>query len=80
MKKTARGFSVYGEYKDSRRNKIRIQQSSSATQEAVWIFVENEKGEEAYVHLGQMHAVSPHLTKAQARRVAKALLRFADGE
>ena len=35
----------------------------------VWIFCK---------HMGRLQARSPHLTPAQARRVAKALLRFAN--
>lgn len=78
MKKTSRGFSIYGEYKDSRGNTLRVQKSSSAMEDAVWIFVKDKDGQEAYEHLGEIHAVSPHLTKAQARRVAAALMKFAN--
>lgn len=78
MKKTQRGFSIFGEYKDSRGNTVRIQESSCAAR-AVWIFVHNAEDKEVIEHLGKHMAVSPHLSPAQARRVAKALLKFADG-
>lgn len=78
MKRTQRGFRIYGEYKVSRLCTVRIQESSSAAGRFVWIFCHNEKGEDAIVHLGKPHAVSPHLSRAQARRVANALLKFAD--
>jgi len=79
-KKTPRGFSIYGAYKDSRDNTVRIQESSACGGPFVWLFVRDAKGRETYEHMGAHQAVSPHLTRAQARRVAKALLRFADGD
>jgi hypothetical protein len=77
-KKTHRGF-AYRDIKDSRGNTVRVQQSSAAGGPFAWIFVKNAEGQEVIEHLGSFVAVSPHLTRAQARRVAKALLRFADG-
>jgi hypothetical protein len=77
-KRTPRGFAIYGEYKDSRDNTVRIQESSSAAGPHVWIFVKNKDGAEVIEHLGNHMAVSPHLTPAQARRVANALLKFAN--
>lgn len=79
-KRTPRGFSIYGEYKDSRGQTVRVQESSSAMGPCVWIFCNAEDGSDALIHLGKPTARSPHLTKAQARRVAAALLRFANGE
>lgn len=70
MKRTDRGFDIYGEYKDSYGCLVRIQESSVAAKHCVWIFTVDSLGVNA----------SPHLTKSQARRVAKALLKFADGE
>jgi hypothetical protein len=78
MKRTQRGFAIYGAYKDSRNNVVRIQESSSAAGPHVWIFTNDRDGRDAIIHLGQPHSVSPHLTPAQARRVAQALERFAD--
>ena len=78
MKKTNRGFKIYGEYKDSRKNKIRIQESSSAEGSYCWIFVEDSSGQDAIIHLGKPQSISPHLSKKQAKRIANALLRFAD--
>ena len=44
----------------------------------VWIFCKHQAGQQAIEHMGRLQARSPHLTPAQARRVAKALLRFAN--
>lgn len=73
MKKTQRGF-WYKSYKDSRGCIVRIQRSSSACEDCVWIFTEDPAG----VYLDGKP--SPHLTRQQARRVANALLMFADGK
>ena len=80
LKRTERGFAIYGEYKDSRGNSIRVQQSSAVGGPFCWLFVKDREGCEVYQHMGQYSAVSPHLTRAQARRIGKALLRFADGD
>jgi hypothetical protein len=77
-KRTPRGF-AYRDIKDSRGSVVRVQQSSAVGGPFAWIFVRNSQGAEVNNHLGSWHAVSPHLTRAQARRVARALLRFADG-
>lgn len=76
--RTARGFAIYGAYKDSRGNTVRVQESSACGGPFCWIFANNPEGASAIMHLGQPSSVTPHLTKAQARRVARALLRFAD--
>lgn len=78
MRKTTRGFRVYGVYKDNRKNTITIQESSSAAGAFCWIFVKNKEGKEVYTHLGQHYAVSPHLNKRQAGWIANALLKFAE--
>lgn len=67
MKKTARGFNIYGECKDSKGSTITIQESSS-TQRAVWIFCENPNPN--YLNS------EPHLTPAQAKRIVKYLNKF----
>ncbi len=79
-KTTSRGFRIYGEFKDSYHSTVRIQESSAAGALRVWIFCKNHRGEDAVTCVGapgSVSAVSPHLTRAQARRVAKALLEFA---
>ena len=76
MKRTNRGFNIYSEIKDSYGQEVRVQQSSNAEIEACWIFCHKE-GKDAHIHLGNPQAYSPHLTKAQAKKVAKALLKFA---
>ena len=76
-KTTARGFRIYGEYKHT-RGTVRIQQSSASGHPCVWIFSRNQNGEDATIHMGGATSHPPHLTKAQARRVAKALLEFAE--
>lgn len=37
---TERGFAVYDEFADRYKNKIRVQESSIATEPCVWIFAE----------------------------------------
>jgi len=78
MKKTARGFNIYSGIKDSYGQEVRVQQSSNAEIEACWIFCHKD-GKDAHIHLDKPQAYSPHLTKAQARKVATALLKFANG-
>lgn len=73
MKKTVRGFNVYTEFRDTYGQKIAVVESSAATQHCVWIQIE------ARPIAPESLNNFPHLNKVQARRVAKALLRFADG-
>jgi hypothetical protein len=81
MKRTSRGFAVFTEFVDTYGNKVRVQQSSAAGVDRCWIFSNYPDGSSAKHHgaTGELVSPSPHLTRAQARRVAKALLRFADG-
>jgi hypothetical protein len=79
-KRTPRGFAVYGEYKDRDGRTVRIQESSRLDGPLCWIFCNDKDGRSAVMHLGQPTSIAPHLTRAQARRVAKALLKFADGK
>lgn len=78
MKKTNRGFGIYSEFTDSYGQGITVQESSSATKHCVWIFTKGRDGKDYSMHMGEVHVPSPHLTKAQARRLAKALLKFAE--
>jgi hypothetical protein len=71
-----RGFEGYLEMKDTRDNTIRVQESSAANGPRCWIFVKDVQGREAYDHMGSLQAVSPHLSPAQAKRLAQALMRF----
>lgn len=75
---TERGFKIYGEIEDSYQNKIRVQESSAACAARCWIFVKNHEGHSAYLHLGEMHAATAHLSVSQARELAKMLNAFAD--
>ncbi len=77
MKRTNRGFSIYTEFKDANGHDVRVQKSSWAEKDAVWIFC-HKNDEDCILHLGKRQAYSPHLTKAQARRVIKALQKFVD--
>jgi hypothetical protein len=80
LKRTNRGFAIYGEYKDTRGNKVRVQQSSSAAGPRCWIFVEDKDGKDIQFSTPTGYqSVSPHLTKHQAKLLAGALLRFAKG-
>ncbi len=81
-KKTHRGFSIYKEFKDTYGSTIRVQESSSVSR-ACWVFVTNRDGKDVVDCIGardNRQSVSPHLSPAQARLLAKALLKFADGE
>lgn len=77
MKRTERGFAIYSEFKDAYGQDVRIQESSWAEKGAVWIFC-HKNGEDCLLHLGKWQAYSPHLTKAMARQVIKALQTFVD--
>lgn len=81
MKKTNRGFKIYGEYKDSKGSTVRIQESSSSIGGPyVWIFCKDRNGNDAVTCVDAnngMISISPHLSRSQARRVAKALMEFA---
>ena len=74
MKKTNRGFNIYSEFTDLYNTRIRIQESSLATQPAVWIFTENE--EDGEIKDGKPFKMDAHLSIAQAKRVVKALQAF----
>ena len=82
MKRTNRGFAIYGQVKDTRGCVVRIQASSASTPDAVWIFCDDVNG--VYTRpLGSeipSPDPAPHLTRAQAKRVIRALQRFVDGE
>lgn len=80
MKRTPRGFKIYSEFKDTYGNQIRVQESSSACAGRIWIFTSFSDGKEVHYHCTGHVSASPHLSKAQARRLAKTLLRFADGK
>jgi hypothetical protein len=43
---TSRGFSIYGEFTDTYGSDVKVQQSSTATQDAVWIFANHPDGYE----------------------------------
>lgn len=43
---TNRGFNVYDEFSDTYGSEIKVQQSSSATTDAVWIFANHPEGHE----------------------------------
>lgn len=80
MKRNARGFR-FKEIKDSRKGVVKIQESSSACGGPyVWIFYKDRNGDDCVPCVGAKNgwlSNSPHLTRAQARRVAKALQEWA---
>ncbi len=82
MKKTERGFKIYSEFKDTYRNTIRVQESSSAEGARCWVFAYYPDGSMFSINpnSGECFTASPHLSPGQARRLAKALLKFADSE
>ena len=76
MNKTKRGFSIYTEFLDTYGQEVRVQQSSSAEEDRVWIFC-NKEGKSGFEKFGEIHSYSPHLSRKQAFKLAKSLLRFA---
>lgn len=78
MKKNDRGLKVYSDIKDTLGKHVYMQDSSSTMQECVWIFCKYPDGSEAKEHRGELVSATPHLNKAQARRLGKALLKWAD--
>lgn len=42
VNRTARGFREYGEFIDTYKNKIRVQQSSAAFCDRLWLFIDND--------------------------------------
>lgn len=80
MKRTSRGFNIFSEFKDSYGNTLIVQESSAAGQVCCWIFVKNRQGNDYEVNVGaggRIDVPSAHLTKAQARRLIRALTKFA---
>lgn len=76
MKRTNRGFGIYTQFQDSRNADVRIQRSSEMGKRYVWLFAEG--GQATGPHVSGAAAV--YLDVRQARRVAKALLAFAEGD
>lgn len=66
---TPRGFGIYAELTDQHGARVRVQESSLATEACVWIFAsDDDHGPDA----------TPHLTVEQARTVRDALTEFID--
>lgn len=63
--RTSRGFVIYDEFHDLYRARVWVQQSSSATRKATWVFVE---GGDTNDNHGAIH-----LDRSQVRRLRKAL-------
>lgn len=79
---TERGLMVYGQVRDDRGDVVRVQDSSAAAKAYCYVFVHDDEGRSARLcpeAPGGATAVAAHLTRAQARRLARLLLRFADG-
>jgi hypothetical protein len=63
---TSRGFAIYKRFADTYGNEVRIQESSSATNNCVWVICKNEKGNDS----------SPHLNVEQAKLLIEGLQEF----
>lgn len=70
-KTTSRGFRIYCTITDLNSSEVRVQESSLATEPAVWIFTHNRN---------PALQGDPHLSVTQARRVIRALKKFIDGK
>lgn len=83
LKRTERGFAIFGEVTDSRRNVIRAQESSACGGPYLYLFTHDSEGRELVPCVGTptgMISITPHLTQVQARKLAKLLLKFADAD
>ena len=69
---TPRGFAGYAQLEDTYGARVRVQESSSATRRAVWIFAEGG----AVGSADKPNDGSAHLDEAQARQVRDALTAF----
>ena len=68
---TSRGFEFFADFRDRYGSRVRVQRSSLATEECVWIFADdNQQG---------IAEPSPHLTVVQAEAVRDALDAFVKG-
>lgn len=89
---TPRGFATYATFTDSYGAEVRVQRSSSASGRRCWVFVSGgstlsprqkalseESPEQPGDRIVNDHTAA-HLTPAQARKLAEALLYFADVE
>ena len=79
VKRTELGFRTYTEFSDIYGVRVSVLESSITTKRCCWISAQKDRKDGVF-HLGYWYAYSPHLSAAMARRVAKALLRFADGK
>lgn len=68
-KETGRGFGIYAEVTDRYGSRVRVQQSSLAFEDCVWIFAD-ENPDPNYEH------PHPHLTVEQAKAVRDGLDQF----
>lgn len=91
----ANGFGIYTEFIDAMRSQVRVTESSEAGVRRVWLFSSggtslgtkqralNQECRDRKFQMPGSDIISDdtpaYLTPAQARRLAKALLRFADG-
>ncbi len=65
---------IYSKIKDRDGNTVKVQLSTEVSNRCCWIFCTNESRPSDLIRS------TPCLTAAQARRVAFALLKFADGK
>lgn len=95
MKRTARGFEIYAEFTDAMKSRVRVVESSEAGVRRAWVFSSggtslgskqralNQECRDRKFQMPGSDIISDdtpaYLTPAQARRLGKALLRFADG-
>lgn len=82
MKRTARGFAMYTALTDSRGANVRVQRSSEMGARRVWIFTKGGSTIDNRIPPSERDKTdtASYLSPKQARQVAAALLRFAEGE
>ena len=58
MERTSRGFQVYRRTRDRVGREVRVQESSIATEHAVWLIREDESGDPVTIHLDRAGALA----------------------
>lgn len=81
-KKDARGLAVFTKFADERGCEVTVQESSTAGGRRAWLFLRGGASNGDVVSRRAASAapiMAAHLSPQEARRIARALLRWADG-
>jgi len=78
---TERGFAVYCEFQDAAGQSVRVQESSEIGDPRCWVFTTFADGSSIQRHDPSPDGYTvaePYLSRKQARKLARALLAFAE--